>query len=330
MTCLALVALTLALSGAGAKKPPRAAPAPSSETRAAPAARAASPSAGDEEATPFADPDVKAVRTIRLDPKKKAIYKLRLVPGVATTVQLPERWKEAPICGECVFGDAEYKGQLFRLDLVDSNQTLTIKNARLPGPDVPPEGFITNLDITLQGGATATFFIELTPDPNQADTRVEVTLPDDALAGARRTAFDRQMAAEFDDRLKEKADEAVLQAALLGTRCKDFAGGPRRTDQMVVRLRQICRNGRLLWVTFEVENRNNLDLSLATPTLSGENGLVGTRSYLEKTTLLFNQTTRGIVAAELVDPALVTSRYALEVTEDGGKSRTVLIDGVDF
>ncbi|MDP2345742.1 MAG: hypothetical protein Q8O67_32665 [Deltaproteobacteria bacterium] len=280
--------------------------------------------------TEAADPDVKAIRTIRLDPKKKAIYKLRLVPGVATTVQLPERWKETPICGECVFGDAEYKGQLFRLDLVDSTQTLTIKNARLPGPDVPPEGFITNLDVTLLGGATATFFIELTPDPNQADTRVEVTLPDDAKAGARRTAFDREMAAEFEGLLAEKADQAVMQAALFGTRCKDFAGGPRRTDQMVVRLRQMCRNGRLLWMTFEVENRNNLDLSLAVPSLSGENGVASTKSFFEKTTLLFNQTTRGIVAAELVDPAIPSSSYALEVTEDGGRSRTVLIDGIDF
>lgn len=315
MTCAAPLALVLALAGAsGAKRPVPTAP---------PTAAAVSP-------TEAADPDVKAIRTIRLDPKKKAIYKLRLVPGVATTVQLPERWKETPICGECVFGDAEYKGQLFRLDLVDSTQTLTIKNARLPGPDVPPEGFITNLDVTLLGGATATFFIELTPDPNQADTRVEVTLPDDAKAGARRTAFDREMAAEFEGLLAEKADQAVMQAALFGTRCKDFAGGPRRTDQMVVRLRQMCRNGRLLWMTFEVENRNNLDLSLAVPSLSGENGVASTKSFFEKTTLLFNQTTRGIVAAELVDPAIPSSSYALEVTEDGGRSRTVLIDGIDF
>ena len=83
-------------------------------------------------------------------------------------------------------------------------------------------------------------------------------------------------------------------------------------------------------MTFEVENLNNLDLTLAAPTLSGENGIASVKSYFDKTTLLFNEKTRGIALAELVDPALPASRYTLEVVEDGGKSRTVTIDAIDF
>jgi hypothetical protein len=274
--------------------------------------------------------DTLAIRTIQLDPLKKAVHKLRLVPGVATTIQLPEPWKETPICGECVFADAEYKGQLFRLDLVESTQTMTLKNARLPGGDAPPEAFITNLDITLAGGATVTFFVELTPFPEQADTRVEITLPEDAKATKRQTAFDREMAQVFEVKLAEKANEAIMKAALHGTKCKDFSGGPRRTEQMVVRLGQLCKNGRLLWITFEVENRDREDLVLSTPSLSGANGVTSTSHFIERESLLFNERTRAIVAAELVDPSIPPSTYTLEVVEDGGKSRTVSIGDITF
>ncbi len=157
-----------------------------------------------------------------------------------------------------------------------------------------------------------------------------MTLPDDAKAATRQTAFDREMAQVFEQRLAVAANEAVMKAALYGTKCKDFSGGPRRTDMMVVRLGQLCRNGRLLWLTFDVENRDRDDLALATPSLSGQNGVSSTQVYFEKTTLLFNERTRGIVAAELVDPALPPSNYTLEVVEDGGKSRTVSIDDITF
>lgn len=284
---------------------------------------------------PALDADTKQIRTIQLDPKKKLMYKLRLLPGVATTVQLPERWKEVPICGECVFGDAEYKGQLFRLDLLESTQTITVKNARLPGADpkwgvARPDSFYTNLDITLQGGATVTFILELTPDPNVADTRVEIELEAGAMADARRNAFDREMAVEFDARVATGVDAAIMQAALFGTKCRDFAGGPRRKDDMVVRMQQLCRNGKLLWVTFEVENRSSLDMALAAPNLIGENGVSSSKHFFQKQTLLFNDRTKGIAVAELTDPAIPPSSYTLDVVEDGGKGRTLTIDAIEF
>jgi hypothetical protein len=270
------------------------------------------------------------VRNIALDPAKKAIHRLHLVPGVAATIQLPERWKETPICGQCVFGDTEYKGQLFRLDLVESTQTLTLKTARLPAADAPPDAFITNLDITLAGGATVTFFVDITPYPEQADKRIEVTLPQGANATEKKTAFDREMAQVFEARLAEATAIEGMKAAMYGTKCRDFAGGVRRSDNMVVRLGQLCRNGKLIWVTFDVENRASEDLALAPPSFVGANSVASSRHYFERTTLLFNERTKGVVAAELADPSLPPSTYTVEIVEDGGKSRTVSIDDINF
>lgn len=292
----------------------------------APSSAPSSPST----AAKASDDQTRAVRTIALDGKRKAIHKVKIVPGVALTIELPELWKELPICGECVFGDADYKGQLFRLDLVASTQTLTIKNARLPGPDAPPDAFITNLDVTLKGGATVTFFVELTPNPDESDTRIEVTLPESEKAGAKQTSFDREMAQVFEAKVKEKSEEQLLRAAMAGTRCRDFNGSPRRVDQMVVRVSQMCRNGALVWVTFEVENRNNADLQLAPPTLTSDAGLTSTKHLIELPRLLLNQRTRAIVAAELTDASLPAGRWTLEVDEDGGRGRTLQIDGIEF
>ena len=165
------------------------------------------------------------------------------------------------------------------------------------------------------GGATVTFFVDITPYPEQADTRVEVTIPDGDKATRKQTAFDREMAQVFEARLTEAAAVEGMKAALFGTKCRDFAGGPRRSDNLVVRLGQLCRNGKLLWLTFEVENRASEDLALATPTLSGANGIASTRSYFEKTSLLFNERSKGVVAADLVDPAIPPSTYTIEIVE---------------
>jgi hypothetical protein len=91
-------------------------------------------------------------------------------------------------------------------------------------------------------------------------------------------------------------------------------------------------------VTFSVENRQRTDLALLTATLTSQSGAtnVETRGaaevpvvQFEKTTLRFNETTRGIAAIPILDGNLVPSTYTLAVQEDGGSDRVVTIEGIE-
>lgn len=271
-----------------------------------------------------------ALRTIELDPKRpKAVYEIHTAPGLSTTIQFPEPWAVMPVCGDCVFGDAEPRGQLFRLDVTQETRTLNIKPTRLPGRDVPPSAFLTNVDVTLEGGLAITLFVKLTL-PEDADARVEFKVPEAEMGAAKLTKKEKELEAQFAARVDDAAAQKMLSAFMAGTKCRDFMGRPTRSDSLVVRLKQMCRNGALLYVVFEAENRSRNDAQIQSAILADASGATSSLAKLDKTVLHFNDSSVGVAAMPIADPSLPPSVYTLTITEDGGKDRTVVVEGIEF
>ncbi|MBI1948551.1 MAG: hypothetical protein HYS27_22885 [Deltaproteobacteria bacterium] len=270
-----------------------------------------------------------ALRSIALDKRRaKGVYKVNGAPGLATVIELPEPWSVKPTCGDCVFGDAKPEAQLWRVDLFPDARTLSIKPTRLPGADLPSSAFVTNIDVMLDGGLAITLFVELSL-PEQADARVEFTLPDDEKGATKLTKKERDLEARFDDRAKALANELMLAALMTGTTCKDFWGRPNRSRNVVVRLKQLCRNGTLTYVTFEVENRRRDDIFLTTATLEDTKQRGSAGEKLEKATLRFNERGLGIAGvAGAVDGAVSFKLTVIEEGVDG--ENNIVIEDITF
>lgn len=305
------------------------APAAAAKPAKVKAAAAAEPASGPETAT-AAVGHAPALRSIALDKgRAKGVYKVNAAPGLVTIIELPEPWSVKPTCGDCVFGDTKAEAQLWRVDLFPETRSLSIKPTRLPGAGVPSSAFVTNIDVVLDGGLAITLFIELSL-PEEADARVEFTLPDEETGAAKLTKKERDLEARFEGRAKTVANEMMLAALMSGTTCKDFWGSPNRSKNVVVRLRQLCRNGALTYVTFEVENRRRDDLYLTRAALEDtrQRGAGGDR--LEKTTLRFNERGKGIAAVSggAIDGPVT---FKLTVTEEGiDGENSVIVEDISF
>lgn len=264
------------------------------------------------------------LRVITLDPTKaKAVFKVNAAPGLATVIELPEPWTTTPTCGDCVFGDAKADAQLWRIDVFPDTRSLSIKPTRLPGADTPLSAFVTNIDITLESGLAVTLFVELTL-PEAADARVEFVMRDEDKGKAKLTKRERDLEARFEERANAAGIEMMLAAFMRGTRCRDFFGRPNRKDNVVVRLKQICRNSELVFVTFEVENRRRADINLDATLLEGTRQHASAGDKLEKSTLRFNE--RGLgVAAVRAGNAAEPDRYRLTVTVAGVDEETNIV-----
>lgn len=270
-------------------------------------------------------------RSIALDSKRtRAVYKVNAAPGLATVIELPEPWAVTPTCGDCVFGDTKPDGQLWRLDVFPETRSLSIKPTRLPGPDAPASAFVTNIDVTLDGGLTVTLFVELSI-PEQADARIEFTVADADKGDVKVAKRERELEERFNERVKSAANAALLEALLRGTTCRDFLGRPNRSENVVVRLKQLCRNGALVYVTFEVENRRRADLHLATAALESTRQSPSGGERLEKELLRFNERGLGIAAVIAGSGDAGPTRYRLTVSADGVEAETtVIVDDIEF
>jgi hypothetical protein len=303
-------------------------------------ALAAAPTAKKKQPTPEPAPEAAApttaagrgpqLRVIKLDPQKaKAVYKVNAAPGLATVIQLPEIWTTTPTCGDCVFGDAKAETQLWRLDVFPDTRSLSIKPTRVPGADAPPSAFVTNIDVALDGGLAVTLFVELTL-PESADARVEFTIPDAERGAAKLTKRERELEARFEERVGERANERLLDAFMHGTSCKDFFGRPNRKDNVVVRLKQICKNAQLVLVTFEVENRRRDEIVLDSALLETTKATPAAGDRLEKTALRFNERGLGVAAVQAAADSS-PERYRLTVTVAGVDEETkVVIEDIEL
>lgn len=270
------------------------------------------------------------LHVIELDPKRpRSVHEIRAAPGVSTTLNFPEAWAAPPVCGDCAFGDDEVKGQLWRLEVVEATNTIVVKPTRLPGPDVPPAAFLTNIDVTLKSGVAVTMFVKLVL-PEEAFARVEFRLPESAMAASVLDAERQKLQAEFAARVDVALQEELLEAFLGKVRCRDTWGGPRQDKRMVVRVFQICRNRSFIFVNFEVENAAREDLQLLGASLTDADDASSDRAKFSRKLVKFDERVPGVVLLPLEDETIASSSYELVVTEDGGQARTVTITGLTF
>lgn len=280
-----------------------------------------------------------SVREVTLDPKKRLeAPEIKLAPALTATLTFPEPWVSAPACGDCQYGDTENKGQYWRLDIDNATSAISLKFIGQPTSamiDAPP---ITNVNLQLESGLFVSLVVVLTLDPKSSDLRVDFRLPAGAGGKEKLTAKEKELEAGFAGRVADAAAKEILTALMPGTKCRQYSGGPRRNDQMIVRLDQLCQNGRYVYVTFNVQNRQRTDLALLTATLTSQTGATNVEArgdaevpvvQFEKTTLGFNESSRGIAAIPILDGNLPPSTYTLAVQEDGGTDRTVTIEGIE-
>ena len=319
----AALTIVLAISGAAAKKPPKP---PSPSVNAEPQAAPVEPAENTGRR-----------RAVLLTPERlsKPIG-IKGAPNVATMLSFPEPWAAPPSCGDCIVGGQEpAAGQpqpstLWRIDIFDATNTIAVKPIAFPGPDLPLTAFEASLDVTLQGGTAVTLFLTLAEVPGNADLRIDFQLPDGADSKSRRTALERELRTEYDGRVADSVRDAIAETMMAGTKCRDFSSGPRRKEELIARVRQMCRNGSYLYVVFEVENGSKSDLALSTATLADKNSGQSDFYRFKKDRLLFRERTLGFAALPSADPNAPASSYTLTITEDGGTERTLVIDGLDF
>ena len=279
------------------------------------------------------------VREVLLNPKKRLeAPEIRLAPALTATLTFPEPWVSAPACGDCQYGNAEHQGQYWRLDIDPATHAMSIKFIAMPTSamlDNPP---MTNVNLQLESGLYVSLVVILTLDPKESDLRVDFRLPAGEGGKERLSAKEKELEALFAGRVEAASSKALLEALLGKTRCRDFQGGPRRNDDMVVRLYQLCQNGRYVYATFEVENRQRSELALYTASLTSQTGAtsIETRGdaqvpvvHFDRQQLAFGQKALGIAAIPITDPNLPPSSYTLTIEEDGGKSRVITIEGIE-
>lgn len=267
-------------------------------------------------------------RSIALDPATPTkIHTVIAKPQVRTAIQMPEAWIGAPQCGDCVLNDQPVEGQLWRLIIEAPLNTVYISPTRLPGRDVPESAFETNLSFMLASGVPVTIAVKL-DYTKTSDWRVIFTLPDSKTAASCEERAKATLEDEFAGRVRHEAEQMSFKSLIHGTRCRDFAGGPRRTDRMVVRPKQLCRNDTMVYLVVEVENRGREDLKVGDMLLVDQDGAESTRSFFENRTLKFNDRTNGVVVFPIEDPTLPPGTYEVSVLEEGGLDREVRIGGL--
>jgi hypothetical protein len=177
----------------------------------------------------------------------------------------------------------------------------------------------------------------LTLDAKASDLRVDFRFPEGSGAKEKLSAKAKALEDNFAARVAEAADKAVLTTLMSPTRCRQFLGSPQRSNDLVVRIDQLCSNGRYVYVNFSVENAQRADISLLTAQLTSQSGAtsVETRGdaevpvvLFEKTALSFRETTRGVAAIPIVDPNVPPATYTLTVQEDGGGERVAVVEGI--
>jgi hypothetical protein len=323
---VALVLTAALASSAEAAKPKAPAASPAPAAAAAPAA--------------FPENESRASRVINLDPNRtNVVFIVKTTIGFATILKMPELWVSQPVCGDCVFGDAKPTDgaqPLYRLDMDPAARTITIKPIRIPGPQpdgsfIPPEAFVINVGLTLEGGMTVVLTLQLVINAAEADAYLEFKLPDDALGKAKKAKLESDLEAQFADRVKQATDDALLGAFMTGARCRDFSGRPTREDALLVRMKQLCKLHNVLYVVFEAQNRGRTEALLRDATLSSTTGIASDRFRFEKPLLRFNERSAGVASIPLLEGStLPPTTFTLTVAEDGGKDRTIVVEGIEF
>lgn len=281
------------------------------------------------------------VKEIELDEKRaRAVYRIRTAISIPAVVEFPEAFVAIPACGDCA--DANKPGQssaLFALQAETGGSILLVKPRLYPGPQgdgstIPASDFVTTITVRMTS-LTVTLQVELTEDKKQADPRVRFVLPNrsteskfvsDSVAKAK-----AQLEADFASRVEAAAADFHLRAFLEPHECRSASARQREAD-VVLELKELCRFGKRLYLRFALENRGRSLFVVGDVGAGIGDGkafsAAEARSLLSLPELAFQQTAEGVVAFDVDDPS--ARSFELRLTEKGGRSRSVALQGFGF
>ena len=281
------------------------------------------------------------VKEIELDERRaRAVYRIRTAISIPAVVEFPESFAAAPACGDCA--DALKPGAssaLFALQAEANGSYLIVKPRLYPGPqadgsNIPASDFVTTITVRLQS-LTLTLQVELTENKSQADARVRFVLPNrgaesrfvtESIAKAKSA-----LEADFASRVEASAADQLLRSFLEPHECRSNRTR-QRLDDMVLELHELCRFGRRLYVRFQLENRGRALFILDSATAGMGDGKdytpVEVRWLTSLPEVAFQQTTEGIVSFDVDDPS--AHKFELKLTEKGGRTRAVALQGFGF
>jgi hypothetical protein len=273
------------------------------------------------------------------------VFEITTHPSLPTTITFPEPFVGAPACGDCIAlpASAEVLARseaLFGYQLFRDGHYLVIKAAQFSaeeGGTVPSRNYLTSINIRLASTQTLTLIIRYGP-LERADVRVTFTLPlpseqnsyiRDQLA-QREAALEQQ----FDARVEEVAMQTILRAFAEPHECIPLSGR-KWHEQVHLELRELCRFGLRIFLTFTVENRGRVPihfgevhlskLSKERPTL-----VAAPLLYPNPRQIAFQEILTAVVSFTLSSQEEASAKYELLFRETGGKGREVMLRGFGF
>jgi hypothetical protein len=260
------------------------------------------------------------------------VFDAYVAPNVGLTLQFPEPWVGKVFCGDCLFPGTESKGQLFKIEVNEQTNQIAIVTTGIPGSaGAPPApGYMTALTVTLKSGITVSTILRAGL-PEQSLTRVIFEMPQQDSAESILGIEKKKQEQKFNQKVIEAGTQRSLDFLMGETKCQQFSGAPYRSDGLIVRLKQLCKTKRSVWVVFEAQNRlKDTDIQLKEAILSSSTSLEGKDFRFRKDLLGFDEKTSGIALVEFSNEEPLPPSWSLTITEEGGKERQVVASGITF
>jgi hypothetical protein len=280
------------------------------------------------------------IRTVTLDPRVK-VHPVEVVasPSMTTTLRLPDGFEAHNVlCGQCIEilpggpsvrpAELSHDPRNWVIEKHVEEKSIHLRPAKLPSSSNPASAFESNIFISLAGGHALNItlrLLDLDADTGEtqlgADAVVNLVLPDSATLSGKLRQERQKMLDHFDNDVADAAHKLFLQRLYGEIRCRRAWDRPHRTDQTVVRIKQLCsrlEDPKTFWVMFEVENRSAADLLIERVELEPESAVPVVQDplqyHLEKNLLAFAEKSRGMALVTLAADAQLPSSWRLRLT----------------
>lgn len=277
-------------------------------------------------------------RQVALDPSAQTHQEeVRGAPFTLTALVLPEPYTQAT-CGNCT-AQTGPQPENWYMQLAAEEKTVYLKPTRLPDAAHPVPAFNTTLHITLASGYRININLGLADvyGSKPPDAEVAFVLPQKATLSGRLAEEVAKREVEYKERLEQESLQRFLEHLLGEVRCQNESGRPYVTDKVYIRLRQTCKaeaSPATYWAVFEVTNRASSQVQLGSASLLDANatGMGGEKTAFrfERSTLRFDERTRGIALMSPDSEQAPPASLRLEVLEDGGQQRKLTVPDITF
>ena len=215
------------------------------------------------------------------------------------------------------------------------------------GKNVSAEDLIghrSNLQIFLDSGITVLLDLKI-GRPQSSVQRLVLDFPqrqaDSKYVEERITEHIKKHESEYQgrlERLKDTIQESSTRRMAKGVmnrlHCEHLRNRAMK-GLVIIQAKRICRIGKEIYIDFRIKNRSRDPFSLATvEVLTGQNAANAIEALVEYAKpehafIQYNTFIDGIVVFSATEEN-VAPKYALKVTEDGGRKRQVVLGGVGF